>query len=103
VADLDQAVVWSVAIASVAGGMGVVWRVTRGARRILGRLDEFADDWNGLPSRPGVPGHAGVMARLGSIEDRLAAVEHELHPNSGKSLRDAVDRIAESVTPSAQS
>ncbi|MFJ2443457.1 MULTISPECIES: hypothetical protein [unclassified Streptomyces] len=33
------------------------------------------------------------MPRLDGIEERLTAVEHELHPNSGASLRDAVDRV----------
>ncbi|MFD0496842.1 hypothetical protein [Streptomyces rhizosphaericus] len=35
------------------------------------------------------------MQRLDAIEQQLAAVEHELHPNSGTSLRDAVDRVDE--------
>jgi hypothetical protein len=93
VAGIDQAVVWSVTVAALAGGMGVMWRATRSLRRLLGRLDEFADDWQGVSSRPGVPGHEGVMARLGSIEARLTAVEHELRPNSGGSMRDAIDRV----------
>ncbi|MFE4972647.1 hypothetical protein ACFRAR_11055 [Kitasatospora sp. NPDC056651] len=33
----------------------------------------------------------GLMERVGGIEDRLTRVEHELYPNSGESLRDAVD------------
>ncbi len=75
----------------------MLWRLTRGARRVLARLDEFADDWNGTPGRPGVPGHDGVMSRLGGIEERLIAVEHEMHPNSGSSMRDAIDRVAVQV------
>ena len=46
---------------------------------------DFLEDWKGEPDRPGVKGRAGVMARLGSIE-------HELHPNSGLSMRDAINR-----------
>ncbi|MFF9403830.1 hypothetical protein [Streptomyces sp. NPDC014744] len=63
-------------------------------------LDEFGDDWNGVEARPGVPERPGVMARLDRIEQkgtersaRLARIDHELHPNSGQSLRDAVDRV----------
>jgi len=41
---------------------------------------------------PGVLPRSGVMERLAWFEDRLTRVEHELHPNSGQSLRDAVDR-----------
>ncbi|MFI8810534.1 MULTISPECIES: hypothetical protein [unclassified Streptomyces] len=67
--------------------------MSRGIRQIMGRVDEFVDDWNGTQARPGVPGRPGVMARLDGIEERLGRVEHELHPNSGGSLRDAVDRV----------
>lgn len=90
---VDVIVVWSLAAVAVAAGFGLLWRMTRGVRRIVTRVDEFVDDWHGSPPRPGVAGRAGVMERLDGIEDRLASVEHELHPNSGASLRDAVDRV----------
>ncbi|MGW2511259.1 hypothetical protein ACWC0A_17870 [Streptomyces scopuliridis] len=90
---MDVLVVWSLAAAAVAAALGLLWRMTRGVRRIVTRVDEFVDDWNGSPPRPGVAARAGVMERLDGIEDRLANVEHELHPNSGASLRDAVDRV----------
>lgn len=90
---VDVLVIWSVAAAAVAAALGLLWRMTRGVRRIVLRVDEFVDDWNGVPPRPGVSGRPGVMARLDGIEERLGRVEHELHPNSGSSLRDAVDRV----------
>ncbi|MEU2660196.1 hypothetical protein ABZ615_33370 [Streptomyces sp. NPDC007325] len=34
-----------------------------------------------------------VGDRIGALDDRVAAIEHELHPNSGSSLRDTVDRV----------
>lgn len=52
---------------------------------VFREIRNFLDDWKGEPDRPGVKGRAGVMARLGSIE-------HELHPNSGLSMRDAINR-----------
>ncbi|WP_329564652.1 hypothetical protein [Kitasatospora sp. NBC_01266] len=94
---LTQLAGWSMALGTIAGGAALLWRITRGARHIAHRLEQIADDWAGVPARPGVPGHDGVMARLGAIERRLGAVEHELHPNSGASLRDAVDRVAAQV------
>jgi hypothetical protein len=93
VPSVDMLVVWSVAAVSIAALLGLLWRMSRGVRRIVVRVDEFVDDWNGVPPRPGVAGRPGVMARLDGIEERLASVEHELHPNSGASLRDAVDRV----------
>jgi hypothetical protein len=39
-----------------------------------------------------------MRAEHKATNDRLAAIEHELHPNSGGSLRDAVDRVEQAVT-----
>ncbi|QXE36221.1 hypothetical protein KQY30_20205 [Streptomyces sp. GMY02] len=111
IAAVDAAVVWSVAVVAIAGLVGLVGRgilrAVRGVARAATRVDQIADDWAGTPARPGVPERPGVMERLGGIEDRttsiddritsidarLTSVEHELHPNSGTSLRDAVDRV----------
>lgn len=90
---VDTVVVWCVAGTALAGILVMLWRLVRGVRQVVVRVDEFVDDWQGVPGRPGVPERPGVMARLGAIEDRLGSVEHELHPNSGASLRDAVDRV----------
>jgi hypothetical protein len=90
---VDVLVIWSLAAVSVAALLGLLWRMSRGVRRIVVRVDEFVDDWNGVSPRPGVSGRPGVMARLDGIEERLGRVEHELQPNSGSSLRDAVDRV----------
>ncbi|WP_033818878.1 hypothetical protein [Kitasatospora sp. MBT63] len=100
IAQVDTLVVWCVAGAAITGALGLLWRLTRGVRAIAHQLDQVAEDWSGTPARPGVPARAGVMERLGQIESRLGAVEHELHPNSGASLRDAVDRVERSVCAS---
>lgn len=90
---VDAAVIWSFAVAALAGAAALIWRGVRGIRRIAERIDDFADDWAGTPGRPGVPARKGVMERLDRIEERIAAVDHELQPNSGSTLRDAVDRV----------
>jgi hypothetical protein len=41
----------------------------------------------------GNPDRAGLIDRLDGFESRMAGVEHELHPNSGTSMRDAINRI----------
>ncbi|WP_343240136.1 hypothetical protein [Streptomyces sp. SID12488] len=90
---VDAAVVWSIAGAAVAAAVVLIWRGVRGMRRVIARVDTFADDWAGVPSRPGVPERPGVMVRLDRIEEHIEGVQHELRPNSGQSLRDAVDRV----------
>lgn len=90
---VDTAVIWSLAAVAIAGALALAWRMIRGVVRILKRMEEVADDWQGVDARPGVPARAGVMARLDLIEGRVGTIEHELRPNSGQSLRDAVDRV----------
>lgn len=95
VSGVDLAIVWCGVITATGGALGLLYRASRGARRLAERLGDLADDWQGTPDRPGVPGRPGVMTRLDAMEQQLAAVQHELHPNSGSSLRDAVDRVDE--------
>lgn len=90
---VDAAVIWSVAAAAILGLLTLACRAVVAVRRMMQRVDDLVDDWQGVPERPGVPGRPGVMARLRQIESRMAGVEHELRPNSGRSLRDAVDRV----------
>ncbi|ACU35591.1 hypothetical protein [Actinosynnema mirum] len=86
-------------------------RVWRSVRPVWKGVREFLEDWRGEEGRPGVPERPGVMARLATIEAdsaeakarleqqaaALVAIDHELHPNSGSSLRDQVDRVAKHV------
>ncbi|WIV59061.1 hypothetical protein [Amycolatopsis nalaikhensis] len=88
-----------------------IWTAARNAGRGLRRLVHFADDWFGEPERDGVPARPGVMERISAIEtdgaatrddvrdlvERVDRVEHELRPNSGASLRDAIDRVENAV------
>lgn len=95
---VDTVLVWGGAV-SLAGGLAALaWRSTRGVVRFGRRVDQFIDDWQGEPPRAGVPARPGVMermsgleGRMGGVEDELQRIKHELYPNSGASLRDAVD------------
>ncbi|MBB4987505.1 hypothetical protein [Streptomyces nymphaeiformis] len=90
---LDIAAAIAAAIAALGGALALLYRWARGLRRGLTRLGDFLDDWFGVDARPGVSARPGVMQRLCSLEDEVAGIKHELHPNSGSSLRDAVDRV----------
>lgn len=93
VGPLDTAAVWAAAVVAVTAVLGGAWRVLRRGRRVARRLDQFIDDWQGTPDRPGVEGRPGVMERLSMIEQRVGIVMHEVRPNGGASLRDAVHRV----------
>ncbi|XVV34929.1 hypothetical protein ACQPXT_13165 [Streptomyces sp. CA-100214] len=91
IAGLDAALVWGGALSVLATVVTVAWRAIRSVSRVVGRTGQFLDDWYGEEGRPGVPERPGVMQRLASLEDGLDHVRHEVRPNSGSSLRDAVD------------
>lgn len=107
---MDRVVTALVWIGAIAGGLtalGVILATGLKIARVARRITHFADDWFGEAQRPGVPGRPGVMEQLQTLathsertDQRLDAIEHELKPNSGKSLRDAVNRVEEAVTTS---
>lgn len=74
------------ALAVLAGGATVAAK----AWQVLRKISSAVDDWQGEPARPGVLERPGVMTRL-------AAIEAQLHPNGGASLRDAVDDLAKQM------
>lgn len=82
------------------------WRAwSQTIKPAVAKLRDFLDDWNGVPDRPGVVGRHGVMSRLehqrehlGRVEVALAELQHEVKPNSGRSLRDVADRIETTLT-----
>ncbi|QWF81127.1 hypothetical protein [Amycolatopsis sp. CA-230715] len=98
---MTEFLIWGGVVVGGAGTLAGLWRVIRAFARVVRKLSHFADDWFGQEARPGVPERPGVMARLESIEDYVRSVQHEVVPNSGASLRDAVDRI-ESKTRSGE-
>ncbi|HEU5475703.1 MAG TPA: hypothetical protein VFV67_34110 [Actinophytocola sp.] len=92
------AVAWLVFAAAIVTALGVLWRsVGRPVLRTAKKASNFIDDVVGEPARPGVPARPGLMDRVQAVEKRLTAIEHELHPNSGTSLRDQVDAIRDAV------
>lgn len=98
--DVDDLLWVCAAIVSMAAAGGVVWGVLRWVFRGMRRVGRFLDEWNGTEERPGAPAVPGVPARLDimdsrleKIDTRVAAVEAQMSPNSGSTLRDAVDRI----------
>lgn len=101
---VDAIVVWSVAAVAIASAAGVAWKLRRSWRRMEKGVEEFVADWRGTPARPGVRARPGMMGRMSTLEEvtqqvdrRLRAVEHELRPNNGRSMRDAIDRLDRAI------
>ncbi|MFD4314971.1 hypothetical protein [Streptomyces sp. NPDC058548] len=88
---LDTALVWGGAASILVGLLAGLWRGVRALARFFLRAGRLLDDFLGEPERPGVPARPGVMERIQNIDTRVTRVEHELYPNSGASLRDAID------------
>lgn len=88
---VDAILLWGAVAAALAGLCTVVWRVVRWAVLLGRKVNTFIDDFYGEEARPGVPARPGLLERVGGVEETLAGVVHELHPNDGGSLRDAVD------------
>ena len=71
------------------------------------KIIHFFDDFLGEEERPGSPARPGFSQRMGKLENcmervndrlntidyKIDAIEKELQPNSGTSLRDAIIRI----------
>lgn len=84
-----QAITWILALVAFALLALRGWK-------LLGALKDFLDDVKGEPARPGVPARAGLM-------ERVQRIEHEVLPNTGTSLNDAVRRTDEAVVRLEQS
>ncbi|HEX6969056.1 MAG TPA: hypothetical protein VF174_09640 [Micromonosporaceae bacterium] len=74
------ALIWGTVIAAFSGlGIFLGWLVKR-AWPFVQRVVRFIDQWHGTSTQPGVL-------------DRLAAVEAELRPNGGGSIKDQITRM----------
>lgn len=78
-------------------------------KRLPKEVSQLSRDWYGLPARPGFPPVPGVPQRLEGVESTLGElramvvkIDHEVHPNSGESMKDKVDRTATTVTALTQ-
>ena len=91
---LDHLILWAVIISILGGGVAVI---KAHVLPFFRSLSDFLTDWSGEPERPGVSARPGVMARLEENDRQIKAVRHELHPNSGSSMRDAIDRTEQKL------
>jgi len=89
-------------------GVGIAWKYLKPPTK---GMNHFLQDWNGEPDRKGVPARPGVMQRLQTIDESgtrtdlwmekygpiIDKLDHEMHPNGGGSLADAVNRTEKAL------
>lgn len=80
-------------------------------KRLPKQMGQMSRDWYGQPERPGFPAVPGVPQRLQAVEDAqqdvkatlgelrefVVKIDHEVHPNSGLSIKDSVNRTDAAV------
>jgi hypothetical protein len=79
-------------IAVVGGGAGLIAGFIKFVWPMMRSIRNFLSGWEGEPARPGVEARPGVMERLQVIEFDVKAIKHEVHLNSGQSIKDTVVR-----------
>ncbi len=99
------------AIAATAAGVGGVaylgrggYRASRAVHRLVDLVAGRPERWPGDPeARPGVAQRLETIdAAIADVRSEVAAIDAELHPNSGSSLRDQVDATRDQVAQMAR-
>lgn len=63
------------------------------ASQLTKRFIHFLDDYFGEEERPGFDGRPGMQERLRNLEVEVKTISYEMKPNSGSSIKDAINRI----------
>lgn len=80
----------------IAGGLGLVGVIGRAGKwmlRTIRRVQNFLDDWNGEPARPGVEARPGFPDRLAALEVEVAAVRKLVSNGLSSNVADIQARV----------
>ena len=80
-------------LAATVTAIGVIGVGIRKTTILVKRFIHFLDDYFGEEERPGFPGRPGMQERLGYMESEISCISYEMRPNSGTSIKDAINRI----------
>ena len=80
-------------LAATVTAIGVIGVGVHKAVALTKRFIHFLDDYFGEEERPGFDGRAGFQERLRIIEMQVESISYEMKPNSGSSIKDAINRI----------
>jgi archaellum component FlaC len=100
-----------IAIAGIVTAITILIVAFRKTSKAVKKMVHFFDDYFGEEERPGVDRRPGISERLSKMEEclndvnsrfttveyKIESIEKELQPNSGTSLRDAINRIEDRV------
>ena len=80
-------------LAATVTAIGVIGVGVHKAIVLTKRFIHFLDDYFGEEERPGFDGRPGLQERLRIIEMEIESISYEMKPNSGSSIKDAINRI----------
>ena len=81
---------------TMAAVIAAITTITVGIKKtslVVKRFIHFLDDYFGEEERPGFPGRPGMQERLRHMEEEMKTISYEMKPNSGTSIKDAINRI----------
>lgn len=86
------------AIAGSITALTVILKAVINIGKLWKTVVHFLDDYFGEEERPGFEGRPGLQERLRLMEENMEAIAYEMKPNSGSSIKDAINRIESRLT-----
>ena len=80
-------------LAATITAIGVIGVGLHKTTKLVKRFIHFLDDYFGEEARPGFDGRPGMQERLSYMESEISCISYEMRPNSGSSIKDAINRI----------
>ena len=80
-------------LAATVTAIGVIGVGLHKTTKLVKRFIHFLDDYFGEEARPGFDGRPGMQERLSYMESEISCISYEMRPNSGSSIKDAINRI----------
>lgn len=90
---MEPAAILAGQITLIGGGIAFAFGVLFSIWKFSIAWNDFMRDWKGDAHDDGRAAIPGVIARLEKLENGLHTVKLEVRPNSGKSIKDVVNRI----------
>ena len=80
-------------LAATITAIGIIAVGLHKTTKLVKRFIHFLDDYFGEEERLGFAARPGIQERLGYMESEISCISYEMRPNSGSSIKDAINRI----------